>query len=158
VSAVTAFIAMLASAAMDRYDLGSLTKVYTGGAPTPSRVLTEWQRAPVAPAPDVRLTEATSPTHMTPYGAVPPVDPATGVTSIGVPVCNTDVRVVTECGQERRARRDRRAAHRGPADHSRLLEPARRDARLDSGGELRTGDIGSWTRKAGSTWSAGPRT
>ena len=35
VSAITAFIALLNSEAMGKYDLSSLTKVYTGGAPTP---------------------------------------------------------------------------------------------------------------------------
>ena len=44
------------------------------------------------------LTEATSPTHMTPFGRQPPVDPVTGVVSVGVPVFNTDVRVISEDG------------------------------------------------------------
>src|SRR5687767_9420716 len=42
VSAVTAFIALLNSEAMGKYDLSSLTKVYTGGAPTPPGVLSDW--------------------------------------------------------------------------------------------------------------------
>ena len=46
VSAVTAFIALLNSEAMGRYDLSSLTKVYTGGAPTPPGVLEDWHGAP----------------------------------------------------------------------------------------------------------------
>ena len=46
------------------------------------------------------LTEATSPTHMTPHGAIPPIDPHTGAMSIGVPVFNTHVKVVTDAGHE----------------------------------------------------------
>jgi len=42
VSSVTAFIALLNSDAMGRFDLASLTKVYTGGAPTPPGVLADW--------------------------------------------------------------------------------------------------------------------
>ena len=42
VSAVTAFIALLNSDAMNQHDLSSLTKVYTGGAPTPTAALEDW--------------------------------------------------------------------------------------------------------------------
>ena len=109
-SAVTAFIALLNSDAMKAADLSSLTKVYTGGAPTPPGVLDEWhERTGVRIQPMYGLTEATSPTHMTPHGAVPPVDPRTGAMSVGVPVFNTDVRIVTDTGARRRAARDRRA-------------------------------------------------
>ena len=48
VSAVTAFIALLNSEAMGKYDLSSLTKVYTGGAPTPPAC---WTTGTAAPAP-----------------------------------------------------------------------------------------------------------
>ena len=79
VSAVTAFIALLNSDAMETADLSSLTKVYTGGAPTPPGVLDEWHaRTGSRIQPMYGLTEATSPTHMTPHGAIPPVDPKSG--------------------------------------------------------------------------------
>jgi long-chain acyl-CoA synthetase len=143
VSAVTAFIAMLASPAMDRHDLGSLTKVYTGGAPTPSRVLTEWQtRTGSRLHPMYGLTEATSPTHMTPYGAVPRVDPATGVTSIGVPVFDTDVRVVTESGHEAAPGEIGELRIAGPQIIPAYWNRPAETATSIPGGELRTGDIG----------------
>ena len=48
-------------------DLSTLTKVYTGGAPTPPGVLNEWHaRTGTRIQPMYGLTEATSPTHMTP--------------------------------------------------------------------------------------------
>jgi long-chain acyl-CoA synthetase len=101
VSSVTAFIALLNSDALPRFDLGSLTKVYTGGAPTPPGVLNDWYaRTGARIQPMYGLTEATSPTHMTPHGVVPPVDPRTGVISIGVPVFNTDVRIMNDRGTE----------------------------------------------------------
>ena len=90
---------MLNSGAVDKHDLSTLTKVYTGGAPTPVAALEDWyNRTGTRIHPMYGLTEATSPTHMTPMGSVPPVDPATGVVSVGVPVFNTDVRVITEDG------------------------------------------------------------
>ncbi|HEY6506539.1 MAG TPA: AMP-binding protein [Vicinamibacterales bacterium] len=104
VSAVTAFIALLDSKAIGTCDISSLAKVYTGGAPTPPGVLEEWHaRTGTRIHPMYGLTEATSPTHMTPHGTVPPVDPDTGLLSIGVPVFNTEVHVITEKGQLARA-------------------------------------------------------
>jgi len=101
VSAVTAFIAILNSEAMSRQDLSTLAKVYTGGAPTPPSVLEDWHgRTGARIHPMYGLTEATSPTHATPYGAIPPIDPHTGAMSIGVPVPNTYVKVITDSGLE----------------------------------------------------------
>ena len=101
VSAVTAFIALLNSGEIDRRNLSSLKKVYTGGAPTPTVVLDDWHsRTGVRIQPMYGLTEATSPTHMTPRGAVPPIDPHTGAMSVGVPVFNTLAKVVTDAGYD----------------------------------------------------------
>jgi long-chain acyl-CoA synthetase len=143
VSAVTAFIAMMASDEIDRCDLSSLTKAYTGGAPTPAGVLAEWHmRTGSRLHPMYGLTEATSPTHMTPHGAVPRVDPATGVTSIGVPVCNTDVRVVTECGNEAAAGEIGELRIAGPQIIPGYWNRPAETAASIPGAELRTGDIG----------------
>lgn len=101
VSAVTAFIAILNDDAINHFDLSSLTKVYTGGAPTPPAVLEDWHgRTGTRIHPMYGLTEATSPTHATPFDAVPPIDPHTGAMSIGVPVPNTHVKVITDAGHE----------------------------------------------------------
>jgi long-chain acyl-CoA synthetase len=101
VSAITAFIALLNSDAMKTRGLTSLTKVYTGGAPTPPGVLSDWhERTGTRIQPMYGLTEATSPTHMTPPGAIPPIDPHTGAMSVGVPVFNTYAKVVTDAGYD----------------------------------------------------------
>ena len=101
VSAITAFIALLNSDAMETRDLRSLTKVYTGGAPTPPGILSDWHaRTGTRIQPMYGLTEATSPTHMTPPGAIPPIDPHTGAMSVGVPVFNTQAKVVTDAGYD----------------------------------------------------------
>ena len=137
---------------MATHDLSSLTKVYTGGAPTPPGVLDDWHaRTGARIQPMYGLTEATSPTHMTPHGVVPPIDPQTGAMSIGVPVFNTDVSVVTDAGPRRRAARDRRVRDRRPADHPGLLAEAEGDgrSRCATAGCARA-TSGSWTSRAGS--------
>ena len=143
VSSVTAFIALLNSDAMPRFDLSSLTKVYTGGAPTPPGVLADWhRRTGTRIQPMYGLTEATSPTHMTPHGVVPPVDPRTGVMSIGVPVFNTDVRVVTDRGTDAAPGEIGELVIAGPQIVPRYWRRPKESAASLRNHELRTGDVG----------------
>jgi long-chain acyl-CoA synthetase len=143
VSSVTAFIALLNSDALGRYDLTSLTKLYTGGAPTPSAVLDNWHsRTGVRIQPMYGLTEATSPTHMTPHGAIPPIDPHTGAMSIGVPVFNTHVKVVTEHGTEAGPREIGEFVIAGPQIVPGYWQnPAATSKSITADG-LKTGDVG----------------
>ena len=143
VSSVTAFIALLNHDAMAASDLSSLTKVYTGGAPTPPGVLAEWhRRTGTRIQPMYGLTEATSPTHMTPHGVVPPVDPRTGVVSIGVPVFNTEVRVVTDRGTDAAPGEIGELMIAGPQIVPRYWRRPRETAASIRNRELRTGDVG----------------
>jgi long-chain acyl-CoA synthetase len=143
VSSVTAFIALLNHEAMGAFDLSSLTKVYTGGAPTPPGVLADWhRRTGTRIQPMYGLTEATSPTHMTPHGAVPPIDPRTGVMSIGVPVFNTDVRVVTDGGTEAAPGEIGELVIAGPQIVPRYWRRPLETAASLCNRELRTGDVG----------------
>ena len=143
VSAVTAFIALLNSDAMTGRDLSSLTKVYTGGAPTPPGVLADWHaRTGTRIQPMYGLTEATSPTHMTPHGVEPPVDPQTGAISIGVPVFNTAVRVVTESGADAAPGEIGEFLIAGPQIVPGYWRKPAETAGALAAGELRTGDIG----------------
>ena len=143
VSAVTAFVALLGSDAMGRHDLTSLTKLYTGGAPTPPGVLDEWYaRTRARLHPMYGLTEATSPTHMTPFGVRPPIDPCMGVMSVGVPVFNTQVRVVTESGREAGPREVGELVIAGPQVVDAYWQKPAETAESLRDGELRTGDVG----------------
>jgi long-chain acyl-CoA synthetase len=143
VSAVTAFIALLNHEAMAAHDLSSLTKVYTGGAPTPPGVLADWHgRTGTRIQPMYGLTEATSPTHMTPHGRVPPVDMRTGAVSIGVPVFNTDVRIVTDAGYDAEPREIGELVISGPQIIPGYWQKPKETAASLGGGELRTGDVG----------------
>ena len=143
VSAVTAFIALLNHEAMSRHDLSSLTKVYTGGAPTPPGVLDDWhQRTGTRIQPMYGLTEATSPTHMTPHGVVPPVDARTGAVSVGVPVFDTDVRIVTDVGLDAAPREIGELVIAGPQIIPGYWQKPKETAESLRDGELRTGDVG----------------
>jgi long-chain acyl-CoA synthetase len=143
VSAVTAFIALLNSEAMATHDLSSLTKVYTGGAPTPPGVLGEWHhRTGTRIQPMYGLTEATSPTHMTPPGLVAPVDPRSGVMSMGVPVFNTDVRIVTDSGAEAAPGEIGELVIAGPQIVPGYWRKPKETAAALPDGALRTGDVG----------------
>jgi long-chain acyl-CoA synthetase len=143
VSAVTAFIALLNSEAMNTYDLSSLTKVYTGGAPTPPGVLADWHaRTGTRIHPMYGLTEATSPTHMTPHNSVPPVDSRTGAMSVGVPVFDTDVRVVTDAGYDAAPYEIGELVIAGPQIIPGYWQKPKETAAALGGGELRTGDVG----------------
>jgi long-chain acyl-CoA synthetase len=143
VSAVTAFIALLNSEAMGKYDLSSLTKVYTGGAPTPPGVLSDWHaRTGTHIHPMYGLTEATSPTHMTPHNSTPPVDSRTGAMSVGVPVFNTDVRIVADAGHDAAPYEIGELVIAGPQIIPGYWQKPKETAASLSGGELRTGDVG----------------
>ena len=143
VSAVTAFIALLNSSAMGKHDLSSLTKVYTGGAPTPPGVLAEWHaRTGTRIQPMYGLTEATSPTHMTPPGVVAPIDPRSGVMSMGIPVFNTEVRIVTESGQEAEPGEIGELVITGPQIVPGYWRKPKETAAALPDGALRTGDVG----------------
>ncbi len=143
VSAITAFIALLNSDAMAARDLSSLTKIYTGGAPTPPSVLEDWHgRTGVRIHPMYGLTESTSPTHMTPHGEVPPIDHHTGAMSIGVPVFNTHVKVITDAGREADAGEIGEFLIAGPQIVPGYWQKPEETAKSLVADGLRTGDVG----------------
>jgi long-chain acyl-CoA synthetase len=143
VSAITAYIALLNGDVLAKYDLRRLTKLYTGGAPTPASVLEDWHgRTGVRIQPMYGLTEATSPTHMTPHGAIPPIDPHTGAMSIGVPVCNTYVKVITDAGIEAGPREIGEFVIAGPQIVPGYWQKPEETAKSLTTDGLKTGDVG----------------
>jgi DNA-binding FadR family transcriptional regulator len=143
VSAVTAFIALLECEGIRKYDMSTLSKVYTGGAPTPPRVLEDWHgRFGVRIHPMYGLTEATSPTHATPYGEIPPIDQFTGAMSVGIPVFNTDCRVITDSGAEAKPGEIGEFVISGPQIIPAYFQRPNETAKALGDGALRTGDVG----------------
>jgi long-chain acyl-CoA synthetase len=96
VAAITAFNALL------RQPTGALprlSKVYSGGAPIAPAVADAFEQRFGAYIHNIYgLTETTSPSHCVPASRRAPVDPGTGALSIGVPVFDTDSRIVGEDG------------------------------------------------------------
>ena len=95
VAASTAYIALSTQPDVSQFDLSSLTKTSSGGAPVSQALVervstaTGWTIRPV-----YGLTETTSPTHLSPLDVDPPTDPESGALSVGVPVPGARVRIV----------------------------------------------------------------
>jgi len=97
VGSITVFIALMNAPDADRHALASLTKIYSGGAPIPPSTVKAFQSAFGHYIHNIYgLTETTSPSHAVPLGAEAPVDEASGALSVGVPVYNTVVRIVSD--------------------------------------------------------------
>lgn len=101
VAAITAYIAMLEHPTFDPQRLGGFRKLFSGGAPVAPTMVDRWETATGVYIHNAYgLTETTSPSHLVPLGRRAPVDPLTGVLSVGVPAPNTLCRVVDSEGNE----------------------------------------------------------
>jgi long-chain acyl-CoA synthetase len=95
IAAITAFTALLAYPEFEKFDLSSLRIVASGGAPVTLGVVDRFRRATGCTIVSVYgLTETTSPSHLTPPGSAPPVDPDSGALAVGVPVPGSVAEVV----------------------------------------------------------------
>lgn len=97
--APTVFLGMLRDSSIRPEDLTSLKHLYCGAATVPPRLVEQWyrrfgQRLGTA----YGMTEASGPTHLSPAGAEVPIDPTSGALSIGVPVFQTNCRIVNPNG------------------------------------------------------------
>ncbi|QFG22471.1 class I adenylate-forming enzyme family protein [Actinomadura sp. WMMB 499] len=99
IGSITAFIALLDEPAAREHDLGSLTKVLSGGAPVPAATVRRFADAfGVYVHNAYGLTETTSAAVAVPLGARAPVDEASGSLAIGVPFPSVDVEIRGEGG------------------------------------------------------------
>ncbi|MGI9018720.1 MAG: class I adenylate-forming enzyme family protein [Euzebya sp.] len=99
--AITAYIALMNSPDVATRNLSTMTKVSSGGAPVSPATVERFAQATGIRIHNIYgLTESTSQTHLTPLGAEPPTDPASGALSIGVPAPGVGMKVVsTETGE-----------------------------------------------------------
>jgi len=98
---ITAYIAMLNEPEVDRHDLSSLSKLWSGGQPvSPSTVEQLEQKFGAYVHNLYGLTEVTSESHAVPAGRRAPVDPSSGALSVGPPMSGFHVRVVDEEGKD----------------------------------------------------------
>jgi long-chain acyl-CoA synthetase len=124
-------------------DLSSLTKVASGGAPVYASVVERWERATGAYLHNTYgLTETAAPSHLVPFGARAPVDPATGALSVGRPIADTESRVVLASGEDAAPGEEGEILTRGPAVTPGYWQRPEETAAALPDGWLRTGDVG----------------
>ena len=147
VAASTAYIALSNHPDIARRDVSSLTKTPSGGAPVgPAlveriRAVTRWELRGA-----YGMTETTSPTHLGPREAVPPVDPDSGALSVGVPVPGARVRIVdVESGDDVGPGETGEIVVSGPMVVPGYWQLPEESAHAVRDGWLHTGDIGKVT-------------
>ncbi|GGU91555.1 long-chain-fatty-acid--CoA ligase [Actinomadura cremea] len=100
IGSITAFIALLDEPAVRDRDLGSLTKVFSGGAPVPSATVRRFADAfGVYVHNAYGLTETSAVAVAVPLGSRAPVDEASGSLAIGVPLPSVRVEIRGEGGE-----------------------------------------------------------
>lgn len=141
--AITAYIALLNHPQIDRYDLSSLTKAYSGGAPIPPSVVEAFQaRTGVKIHPVYGMTETTSPAIAVPLAADPPLDPQFGALSVGLPIPGCECRVVSlETGVEMPPGETGELVMRGPNIVPGYWRKPEETAHALAGGWLHSGDV-----------------
>lgn len=143
VMAITAFTAMMNDPSVRERDLSSLAKVYSGGAPIAPGIVERFEREVGPYIHNIYgLTETTSPSHAVPYGRRAPVDPGSGVLSVGVPIFNNVVRIVDENGADVSLGELGEVATSGPEVVPGYWADPEVTASTLPGGEMRTGDVG----------------
>jgi long-chain acyl-CoA synthetase len=143
VGAITAFISMMNVPEIERFDVSSLSKILSGGAPIAPSVASEVKRVFGAPLRNVYgLTETTSPSHITPAGLHAPVDARSGALSVGVPVTATHASIVDDAGRRLPPGELGEITISGPQVVPGYWGKPEETAHALPGGVLHTGDIG----------------
>jgi long-chain acyl-CoA synthetase len=142
VGAITVFIAMLNDPTRAQRDISSLTKIISGGAPIPPRVVEEYQSGTGTYIYNgYGLTEGVGPTHQVPVSRSAPVDPNSGALAIGVPIPHTESKIMND-GVEAPIGEYGEIWLRGPQVISGYWNKPEETAHAIVDGWLRTGDIG----------------
>ncbi len=95
VASITVFIAALNHPESEAYDLSSLTKAYSGGAPvSPGTVKKFREKLGLAIFNVYGLTESASPATITPLASDGPVDPESGALSVGLVIPGLEAWIV----------------------------------------------------------------
>jgi long-chain acyl-CoA synthetase len=95
VGAITAFLSLMNTPGATPQRFGSFKAIYSGGAPIPPSVVEAFQsKIGHYIHNSFGMTETTAPVVLVPRGVRAPIDQASGALSIGIPVFDTDVRIV----------------------------------------------------------------
>ncbi|WP_026403481.1 class I adenylate-forming enzyme family protein [Actinomadura rifamycini] len=143
IGSITAFIALLDEPATREHDLGSLTRVLSGGAPVPSATVRRFADAfGVYVHNAYGLTETTSAAVAVPLGARAPVDEASGSLSIGVPLPSVRVEIRGERGEPLPPGEVGELSIAGPQVAAGYWRNPEQTRASFPGGTLLTGDVG----------------
>jgi long-chain acyl-CoA synthetase len=143
VGAITVFTALMNEPSAGDRDLSSLAKVYSGGAPIAPAIVERFEQLTDAYIHNIYgLTETTSPSHGVPFGRRAPVDESSGALSVGVPIFDTDVRIVDENDKELPPGEIGEIVTRGPQVVPGYWEKPEETENAIPGGALHTGDVG----------------
>jgi long-chain acyl-CoA synthetase len=143
IGSITVFIAMMNFAGARREQLTSLTKIYSGGAPIPPSVVTQFsEKFGHYIHNGYGLTETNSPTHAVPLEREAPVDPASGALSIGVPWFNTISRICDDAGTEVPVGEVGEIVSEGPQIVPGYWNKPEKTAESFRAGRFHTGDVG----------------
>jgi long-chain acyl-CoA synthetase len=141
VGATTIFLSFLDRPGFDQVDISSLTKIICGGAPIPPSVVERYERATgVYLHNGYGLTETTSPTFGTPLGSRSPVS-ATGSLALGVPIPDTECKLLGDDGEEVAIGETGEIVVRGPHVMAGYWRNEAETALHLQDGWLRTGDM-----------------
>jgi long-chain acyl-CoA synthetase len=95
VASITVYIALMNHTDIEKRDLTSFTKAYSGGAPVSEAVVNQFEKMTGQYLYNVYgMTETNSPSHIVPLGKRAPVDPESGALSVGVPVPGCIMKIV----------------------------------------------------------------
>lgn len=150
VGAITVFIALMNDPDIEKYDLSSFRKVYSGGAPVIPAVVERFEKLTGAYIHNVYgLTESTSPATLVPLGLRAPVDPSTGAIAIGVPIPGHDAKITDMNSPEKELPPGEigELAVRGPGIVPGYWNKPEETAHAIRQGWLFTGDVGTMDDK-----------
>ena len=95
VASITVYIALMNHPDIEKTDLASFTKAYSGGAPVSEAIVNQFEEMTGQYLYNVYgMTETNSPSHIVPLGKRAPVDLESGALSVGVPVPGCIMKIV----------------------------------------------------------------
>jgi long-chain acyl-CoA synthetase len=144
VAAITVYIALLNHPDLKRFDLASLCKAYSGGAPVAPGTVDKFREAMGIGIYNVYgLTESCSPATITPLGMEGPVDAQSGALSVGLVVPGHEAWIVDleDPSVEVPPGEEGELLLRGPAITDGYWEKPEETANAIRNGRLHTGDV-----------------
>jgi long-chain acyl-CoA synthetase len=143
IGAATAYIAIMNALDPGDQALQSVSQLYSGGAPVPPALAQSFhQKTGHRILTAYGMTETTAPTHAAPAHAAVPVHAATGAMAIGIPVPNTEARIVDDQGRSCPVGEAGEIWVRGPQVMAGYWRRPDETMKVLVDGWMRTGDVG----------------